>query len=49
MEKMMTDQPNEPVPSSEPAEDYAGDTAEDVVGPDAEVDPAAAVETELED
>jgi hypothetical protein len=43
----MTDQSNEPVPSSEPAEDYpepasgepgsddyAGDTADEVVGPE---------------
>ena len=31
----MTDQPTEPaIPSEDPAEDYAGDTAEEVVGPD---------------
>lgn len=30
----MTDQPTEPVPSEDPAEDYAGDTADEVVGPD---------------
>ena len=30
----MTDVPSEPFPSEEPAEDYAGDTAEEVVGPD---------------
>jgi hypothetical protein len=37
----MTEQPNEgTVPSSEPADDYAGDTAEEVVGPDdIEADP----------
>ena len=41
----MTDVPSEPFPSEEPGEDYAGDTAEEVVGPDdVEVDAEPSLE-----